>query len=215
METRDRACLLSRAPSGDRFTKLTFFLQCEGLATILARAPQKPGATPTLPDLFSFGEVSFKRKAGSGAAFLSEFTEERSFAGLGRTWVAFTRACEMSRFLELNLHHLETFESAWVLTETALEAFAVKPHPELTLLKFYYLFARSEGYPVFSQWLKGKAHRQQADISQLLSQPNRGVQPDPEALRETLADLKAYLSAFTDLRVPDTKPTSTSGPGPT
>ena len=201
MFVRDQACLLRREPSGERHVLMVCFLRGHGLQYVLARTSRsQPGGQP---DLFSTGEILYQRKDADGPAFLKEFNAALEYRQIGTAYARLQAASRLARFYERNLIHMETFGEAWRLLHGALAALAGKPHPEVTLLKTWFVFARNEGYPVVAHWLQRKPAAEQAAVTAVLRQPVEDAGPDTSALSRWNRDILEFFTRETDLLPPD------------
>jgi hypothetical protein len=201
MFVRDQACLLRREPSGERHVLMVCFLRGHGLQYVLARASRsQPGAQP---DLFSTGEILYQRKDADGPAFLREFSTAWEYRQIGAAYGRLQAAARLARFYERNLVHMETFGEAWRLLHAALAALAGKPHPEATLFKTWFLFARNEGYPVVAHWLRHKPPAEQAEITAVLRRPVEEAGADSHGLSRWNRDILDFFTRETDLLPPD------------
>lgn len=198
----DQACLLRKAVSGEHYLLLVFFLKERGLLYVLTRQPKGRSASVQVPDLLQTGSVILEQKDPGKPAFLKDFTLQVPMDGLARSYKALQAASELARFYERNLLHMEHYEDTWPLLHKALEAMAEKPFPEATLLKTYFLFARTEGYPVLAHWLNRKKANDKAAITRVLQQPLESLEPAAGELRRWVDDLGDFFRKETDLLPP-------------
>lgn len=203
----DQGCLLRKADSGENHLLLVVFLKENGLRNVLARKRVKPEAGNHLPDLFECGEFSIEQKDPARPCFLKEYAPLTRFPDIARSYSRLTCACQLTRFYERNLLHLEHFPSVWELLLTALDAFSGKPDPETTLLKALYRFARSEGYPVKAQWLDSLPASLKGRVAEALQKPVGAAPADPGDVREWTRHLYRFFEQSTDLLPPDLQQT--------
>ena len=205
MYLTDQACLLRKADSGERHQLLVFFMRENGLRTALARHPQRPGKGPALPDLFEFGRVTLQQRDASRPAFVHEYEHMQAFPEIARSYPCLRTAARLSRFFERNLIHMENFEEAWALLHAALTAMAASAPAQASLIKAVYRMARSEGYPVFSNWLKRLPGPECRSVEDVLRQPVAAIDPArAEEIEAWLGSLFRFLENETDLLPPDT-----------
>lgn len=199
MHLSDQGCLLRKADSGENHFHLVFFLKASGLKSVLCRRRIKPDSVVALPDLFESGDLTVEQRGPGKPAFLKEYSPTVRHPGIARNYHALTAAARLCRFYEKNLVHMEHFGSAWELLHTTLDSLAGKPHPEVSLLKSLYLFARTEGYPVNAQWLGRKSPEERQAIISLLQNPVGASGTDPAQAGRWVDDLNRYFQAETDL----------------
>lgn len=201
MLTSDKACLLRRTESGEKNLLLVFFLRENGLSYVLARRSRRKESAPPLPDLFTVGDLLLERKqASEGPGFLKEFSPQAEFKGIGRDYKALRAASDLARFYEQNLLHMEQFPQAWSLLLDSLDALSRKGRPDVTILKSYFLFARSEGYPVLAGWIRTKPPEEERALAQTLRNPVESATASEEQVSRWLRDLNSFFLRETDLR---------------
>jgi recombinational DNA repair protein (RecF pathway) len=198
MYLSEEGCLLRKSPSGETFILLVFFLRDSGLLNVLARR----SSAGNLPDLFTSGTLYASRRRPSGPAFFQDFERLQGFESIGRSYGALSWASFLGRFYELNLVHMESFSEAWAILHQALRALATKPLPEATVLKACYLLARTEGYPVRSQWLESRPEADRLALTGILRRPAEAIDTSPAEVKRWLQELAAFLRESTDLVVP-------------
>jgi hypothetical protein len=98
---------------------------------------------------------------------------------------------------------MEHFTFSWELLHTAMEALSSKPHPETTLLKAYFLFAKHEGYPVMQQWLTTLPKQTREEVSRILQSPVEACGVDTSIVDGYIRSLESYFLQSTDLILPD------------
>lgn len=196
----DQGCLLRKSSSGENHLLLVFFLRHHGLKSVLSRISRSPARASPQPDLFHSGRALIEQRDDGKPAFLKDFQPEHLHRGIGNAYRALACASSLSRFYENNLLHLESFQETWSLLHQALAAFARKPLPEASLLKAFFLFARSEGYPVTAQWLNAKPPEQRRALTSILRQPPGEVGATSDEVGSWIRDLERYLRDQTDLR---------------
>ncbi len=198
----DQACLLRKTESGENHLLLKFFLREHGLQSALVRKRSKAPSGAGLPDLFDIGEATIERKGTQKPAWLKEWSPRDEFLGIARRYKALQAASQIARFYELNLVHMESFEKAWRLLQSALESLSSSSRTDVIVLKVLYGLARGEGYAVREGWLaqQGRARRQA--IENLLHQPLREIEEPSAEIEDWIRSLERYLQAETDLVVP-------------
>ena len=206
----DQGCLLRKSSSGENHLLMVFFLRQQGLKSALSRISRSLAMSSPKPDLFHSGSVLIEQRDEGKPAFLKDFQPEHLHRGIGLAYRSLACASALSRFYERNLLHLELFQEAWILLHQALAAFSLKPLPEATLLKAFFLFARSEGYPVTAQWLNAKPPQPRRDLTTILRSPPERVEASPHEVGFWIQDLEHYLRDQTDLRPSDWKGLSPS-----
>jgi recombinational DNA repair protein (RecF pathway) len=199
----DQGCLLRKTASGENHFLLVFFLRENGLKYVLARKPGRSNSGPCVPDLFEVGNLILEQKNPAKPAFLKDFSSTGEHAGIGKTYRQLQAASNLTRFFEKNLIHMEHYPEAWDLLENALTALAAKPNPEAILLKTYFVFARSEGYPVLAHWLESKPQGEQQSISQVLKSPAEEISATVDELNAWIVNLSLFFKRETDLLPPE------------
>lgn len=155
------------------------------------------------PDLFQVGELTLRKKGPDSIGYVGEFALLEEFPGISRAYRYLAAASVTARFFQRNLLHLESFETAWDLLTMALRAFSTRPHPEATLFKLLYRFAREEGYPVTRGWLHGLSVANQVEVETLLSQPLDQLAIGEERILYWVERLSSYFERETAIYAPD------------
>jgi recombinational DNA repair protein (RecF pathway) len=198
----DQGCVLRKDASGENNLLLVFFLREQGLKYVLARKRGKSSGGPQVPDLFESGDVIIEQKDPARPAFLRDYSPGTLHEGIGRSYRHLEAASSLVRFFEKNLLHMEHYPEAWDLLHSALGALAAKPLPEATLLKTYFLFARSEGYPVVAHWLESMPAGEQGALSAILRKPVEEITATPAELGAWVHNLSLFFKRETDLLPP-------------
>lgn len=183
--------LLSREPSGERFLKLAFLCEEQGLVGCLLRVSttMKPGAnTPPVPDLFDTAEITLTPAKGSGVNFASGYRVTHRAAAIGADYARLTAACRWARILIKNPPTPDSHEAVFALCKQALEAFASRPRPDATFFKSLWKLAKDGGWPVLEHWLAGLSPADNAHARTILQKPLDAQETPPDIVaRLTLA----------------------------
>lgn len=185
------AFILAKRPPSESFQSCAAFSAVDGSLAILHRVPKKPSPNHSPLDLFDKASLQLESTNQGRTWFVREARVLRRFEGIGRDYEALQHACALARLVARNPVAEESRLDIADLLDTALEAFASQPRPDVTHFKAMYCFARNEGYPVKQHWLASLPTANRANVATLLNQPlSRQTLPKPEVegLRTRLAE---------------------------
>ena len=195
----DQGFLLRKADSSERYTLLIFFLKGHGLQAALTHKRSKPDPHLNIPDLFECGEVVLQKRGDTKPAFLKEFSTEKQFPQIALHYPCLVAACQLARFYEQNLLHMESYADAWDLFSNAIASLAMHKRPSASLFKALYVFARTEGYPVRAQWLDALPIKQKNMVMTVIQSPIQEIEIDSKEIEAQIINLSRFLKYETDI----------------
>ena len=203
MSHTQTALILSLAPSGESFLKLTALSAETGAFFCLKRiSPKNP--LKDMPDLFDTAEIDLETSKQGNALFVRDYRTLNRRSAIGTNYRKLQSASEFCALLAKNGPHMGEYAQLYQLAERSLDAFAERATPSIVLLKSVYLLLKDEGYPVRESWWPQLPGNLRATSKTLLNQPT----PD-SAEKETLQACEAitqnlfrWLQRETDLMLP-------------
>ena len=201
--TQQRALVLRTAASGESFRKIDLLAADDGCRLVLQRSSKKQGGV--VPDLFDTAEVALAANKQHTVYFVEDYALLRRRSEIGRSYRTLRAASGFCVLLAENAPLMDDAPALLAIAERALDAFAAKDAPEVTLLKALYLLLRHEGYPVKEHWLAELRPKLRQPVAALLRNPIGDAAPPAERdTAEAAADqLMRWIRQHTDLRATD------------
>lgn len=198
------AQVLERHLSGESHLRLHLLCPVNGQLVGLWRISRKPNGPPA-PDLFDI--ATFQLRSGSkNMWFVQEFTLQHHHDGIARRYRSLQAATLWAQFLWKNLLHAEDCRAPSLLCAQVIAAFASHDTPSCTLLKALFSHARSEGYAVKEDWLRGLSLSMRQRATRILTQPLSELTAEDESVAADalLPSLHRWLGGNTDFDLPAT-----------
>lgn len=189
--------LIEHTPKGESYELLKFISRENGLFSALWRSSGKKQKERL--DLFDWGHWHFNHSKKGDTWFLQEHSKEQPYFNLSKHYKNLLAATDWCHFLGKNLAFCEWDDLFYETLTAALKALSEGTDANVVLLKCYYSFARTEGYPVKEAWLQGLPAETRKRARYYLTTPLRQLQIDSAHASEILENLKMWLKGYTEL----------------
>lgn len=196
-----RGLILSAEAAGEAHRRFRALTQERGILLCLRRV-RRAAAQECATDLFDTAEMLLQ-PGGSGTFFIESYRPLCTRREIGSSYEALQYASKFSLFLQHNLREAVEAQAAFVLAQRVFDAFS-HAAPETAcavFLKGLLFYARSEGYPVWEDWLKSLPPADQADICALAQNPCRAAQAGAPKWERLLQSLQFWLKHATEIYV--------------
>jgi len=190
--------VLHKDPSGEHYWRYTLFSKEYGKLLSLQRATKKSN-THTTPDLFDLGEFEIEVPGQGSATFIREFKLHHRFSNIGKSYHRLQCASRFAHTVSQNLQHAEHFDKIYSLCCKTFKALEDAPHPDATLIKSFYIFAKDEGYPIKEDWYTHLPPFLQHDATMIIKTPLVDLQLSPAEINNVLENLCIWLQSHTDI----------------
>ncbi len=174
----------------------TLFSPEKGLAVLHKRGSKKN--TSRFPDIFDEVNIFSEQAKASELRFISDFELISKPEKLAFIYENFEAACKLSKFIKKNIKYLENFEEVYSLFSSALNALNEGSNASLVLIKFFYLFAKKEGYPIKESFAKSLNSEHLETLSLVLKQSAKDCTVSRQKSLEILKFLEVWLFSETD-----------------
>lgn len=181
----------------DRFDRVHLFEAETGYLCVLKRKSTKKVSSNNL-DLFQEIEMVIEKKNEYDIGFVKEFTTLNSHAGIGKNYTSFDNASRFCRVIHLNARHMPHPADVFELLKMSLQAWDVKPHPDVTFFKALYRLAYEDGFPVKEGWLLQLNKTEQQVAKSVLYQKIDEQEPDANAVKLLAENLMNWLTHHQD-----------------
>ena len=194
--------VLRRRPVGEKFLHLDLLTASHGLMGLRKpiSASGKSGANPDWLDLL---QCTVQRNGPGSIWYGKEWLILHRHTALAQSSEAMQCAATFSRFLLVNLPHFPTDPEPHQLLRDTLQAWEERPHPTVALLKAYYRFARTEGFPVREHWLISLPPESARAAEVLLRTPLDQLPQHNPAVTPILHSLQQWMQSEAELRFPN------------
>jgi len=191
------ATVVGRELRGESSLYITAYAPDVGLARMMKKISAKK--TGALPDLFD--DISAEGEADSPASlkFMRGFSLIKGRGDIALDYRAFEQASLVALTVAKNGAHIEDCARLSSRLRAALDAMAQKSPPEVVRLKFMYLLARDEGYPVREDFLAKLPAAKRGLFMDIIKTPSAdavGLRARAEELLEVFLD---WTYANTDI----------------
>jgi recombinational DNA repair protein (RecF pathway) len=198
-----KAHILSLAPSGESFLKLTALSAEAGAFYCLKRVSKKNPLKDT-PDLFDTAEIDLEISKQGSTRFVRDYRTLERRSAIGQNYRKLQAASEFSALLARNAPQMGDSAHLFQLVQRSLDAFCERAHPSIVRLKSVYLLLKDEGYPVRESWWPQLPSPLRNAAKTILNQPTPDsvdsvLEKNCQALSE---HLDAWLQRETDLILP-------------
>ena len=190
--------VLSKSLSGERGILYRVFSPEAGLLALYKRVSSKTASA--LPDIFDAISARVSKASGGDLMFVEEFEILGRRTGLAADYAAFCAACDIARIVAKNTRYLEEFARLHSALEGALDALEAGACADVVKVKFLYVFARDEGYPVKESFARSLDGGDLKLLSRLLSAPSSECGADSDGAARLLFALERWLYSSTDIQ---------------
>lgn len=189
--------ILEKRPIGETGMLFFLFSKDKGLVALHKRVSSKKASA--LPDIFNeICAQTTKAKTGE-LLFLGEFEILKQYASLAKNYENFNAACELSKFIQKNIRYLDEFSQPYKTFEAALESLQTNANSSIIKIKFLYLFAKMEGFPIKEAFAKNLNSSTFAILSQILSTPALECNFNKQQVSKILENLEIWIYNNTDI----------------
>ena len=185
----DCATVLDREIRGESSVYITAFAHDIGLMRMMKKCSAK--RTAYLPDLFDDISVSGEMQSPTSLKFARDFEIIKRRNEIATNYNSFEQACQISIAVAKNGVHIEDTAKLSNNLRSALDAIANGASAEIVRLKFMYLLAKNEGYPVKEDFYARLPQPQKELFSILIKNPASELK---EYATRTTPILETYLN---------------------
>lgn len=189
---------MDRTLRGESGVLFRIFSAESGLAVLHKRVSQKK--TAQLPDLFDVISAEAERSKTGGVLFLKDFERIASHARIAENYEAFECAAQIAKCALKNCVYLESFEKMHETLLAAFGAIAAGAAPVCVRLKFLYVFARGEGYPVKEDFAANLSAAEFEILKKILKTPAAEL-GEVGGAGALLENMEKWIGANTDIEV--------------
>ena len=165
----DCATVLNREFRGETSVYITAFAHDLGLMRMMKKCSAKK--TSSLPDLFDDIAIAGEMQSPTSLKFARDFDIIKRRNDIATNYDSFEQACKISLSVVKNGAHIENSARLSTQLRSALDAIANGASAEIVRLKFMYLLAKNEGYPVKEDFYARLSQPQKELFSLLIKLP--------------------------------------------
>jgi hypothetical protein len=149
----------------------------------------------TSVDVFDVATIEHR---GDGS-FLSQYELQHRRSKLATSYPRLSAASAIARQLSSCLPDLPPDPRHWQRTLLAFGALEAGHPVDAVCLKYWFVFARDEGYPVVEDWLQGLPPHEQTQARHLLNTPLNSMSEAGPMAQTHLESLLGWLQQATEL----------------
>lgn len=193
----DCATVLDTQIRGESSLQIAAYSPEHGLFRASKRISAK--RTGALPDIFDDISLDCEAASPSALKFVREFSRTKRRAGIAESYDAFEQASLIAQTVLKNGGHIEDSRSLSNRLRLSLDAIDAGRPPVSVRLKFMYLLARDEGYPVREDFYRKLPPPQKELFSTLVKTPSEELRELESRARDMLEKLCRWIYAETDI----------------
>ena len=168
-----------------------------GLCVLHKRVSQKK--TAQLPDFLDVVAAEAERSKTGGMFFLKDFEILASHPRVAESYEAFSDAAEIAKCALKNSAYLESFGGMYERLRAAFAAINSGADSACVRIKFMYVFARDEGYPIKEDFAAGLGAEEFSALKKILSTPAAELGADIPGKNPLLEKMLFWIAAQTDI----------------
>ncbi len=191
------ATILNKEARGESSLYISAFSDTLGLFAIMKRASSK--GTSRLPDIFDDITGNATSKTSDSVKFLGEFEILESRRGIALNYDAFSQASAICKCLLRNGRHLENSAEISQILRRALDTIAKGAPAKIARLKFMYLLAKNEGYPVKEDFYASLSNERANLFANIIKTPTNQCVDFADKSEEILDIFLKWIYARTDI----------------
>ena len=193
----DCATVLDREFRGETSVYITAFAHDVGLMRMMKKCSVKK--TSSLPDLFDDIAISGEMQSPTSLKFARDFDIIKRRNDIATNYNSFEHACKISLSIVKNGAHIEDCAKLSTQLRSALDAIANGASAEIVRLKFMYLLAKNEGYPVKEDFYARLPQPQKELFSLLIKLPALELKDYATRTEPVLESYLNWLYSNTDI----------------
>jgi len=194
------ATVLGKEVRGEDMLHVTAFSDTLGALLFIKKiSSQKTSQQPDLFDDISGTADAPQSAEGSTLRFLRDFEITRRRAGIAKSYDALEQASMLAQCAAKNGRHVENCAKLSARLRRALDAMDAGAPPHVVSLKFMYLFARDEGYPIIEDFFNGLSEPKRALFSALVKTPAGECAELSTRAVDMLEEMCRWIYAETDI----------------
>ncbi|MBR4597991.1 MAG: hypothetical protein IKO42_06335 [Opitutales bacterium] len=197
MLERITGIVLDKALRGESGVLFAVFSAELGLCRLYKRVSQKK--TVQLPDFFDAISAEAEKSKTGGMYFLRDFENIASHPRIAEDYGAFSDASEIAKCALKNAAYLERFAEMHALLQAAFAAINSGANSACVRVKFMYVFARGEGYPIKEDFAASLNAQEFSLLKKILNTPAAELGAEVEGARELLEKMMSWIAANTDI----------------
>ncbi|MBO7521047.1 MAG: hypothetical protein J6T16_02275 [Opitutales bacterium] len=197
MQENITGIVLDKTLRGESGVLFAVFSAELGLCRLYKRVSQKK--TAQLPDFFDVISAEAEKSKTGGMYFLRDFEILASHSRIAESYEAFLDAAEIAKCALKNSAYLESFDSMRRRLLAAFSAINSGADPACVRIKFMYVFARDEGYPIKEDFAAGLGAEEFSALKKILSTPAAELGGGVAQSGLLLEKMLSWIAAQTDI----------------
>lgn len=197
--TTDDLTVLYRDLRGESSLYLETFSAKNSIVAVVKRISAKK--TSALPDVFDDIDASLNPSDSGGLKFLGEFEIARRRAGIAARYESFEDAAAIVNLVRHNGRHIEDCAKLSARLRRSLDAIDAGLPSAVVRIKFLYLLARDEGYPVREDFFEKLSDIEKKLFVLIVKTPSAELSDFKAHSRGMLEKLERWTAEFTDIEM--------------
>ncbi len=193
----ENATIVDKEMRGESSLYITALSPELGLIRMMKKISSKK--TGTLPDLFDDISAVGETPSPNSIKFLREFSILKHRDGIARSYDSFEQASMLSLTITKNANHIEDTRTLSERLRAALDSIANGAPPQIVRLKFLFLLARDEGYPVKEDFYPKLLLPQRELFSTIIKTPSSKLEEFKTRANDLLEKFTSWIRINTDI----------------
>ena len=191
------ATVLNRETRGENSLYIVAFSPEHAIVQAIKKIPAK--RTGTLPDIFDDISAVCDSASPTALKFIREFSVLKRRHEIASDYNSFAQAALITQTVLKNGRHIEDSETLSKRLRASLDSIVAGAPAEAVRLKFMYLLARDEGYPVHEDFLRRLTQKEINTFSTIIKTPSRELAALKAEASNLLEALCGWICSNTDI----------------
>ena len=193
----ENATVINRENRGESSIYITAFCAASDIIQLMKRVSAKN--TSQLPDLFDDIDVKAESQTPNGLKFLRDFEIIKRRINIGKSYESFSHASLIASVVSANGRNIEDAARLSFRLRHALDALDNGVPPEPVRLKFMFLMARDEGYPIKEDFFENLSAAKREMFATLIRTPSADLREFRSRAADMLESMCAWIYSNTDI----------------
>lgn len=195
----EQASVLKCEERGESSVYLVLFCPECGVIDAMKRVSQKK-STP-IPDIFDEISVELEHAKSGALKFLKSFEVIKKRRGIARSYENLTHASAIAECVLRNARNMENCEKISALLKNSLDAIDILNAPAAARLKFMYVFARDEGYPIIEDFFSSLNGEEKQNFAFIIKTAIKQLETFDSVAENYIAPLESWIRINTDILI--------------
>lgn len=194
-----QASVLKCEQRGENLLYIVLFCPECGIVDVIKRVSKKKSAQ--IPDIFDEISAELESAKSGSLKFMRSFDILKKRRGIARSYEALTHASSIAECVLSNARNIEDCAKISSLLKSSLDAIDSLNAPAAARLKFIYVFARDEGYPVIEDFFNSLKNEDRQNFAFIIKTAVSELEKFDAIAEAHIAPLENWVRLNTDILI--------------